>query len=78
MVTVEQDDQSLHDDVDDARADSAEEEVGVKLFRTPGAFEVGAEHREIKQIEKNMQDGGVQENVGEELPDPAVKDRVGR
>ena len=65
-----------HQHIDQAGADSANEVVGVKTPRAPRVLQISAEHREVKQIEKDVKEVAVKEEVCERLPDSPVKDNV--
>ncbi len=62
-------DQKFYDDVNDSRAYSAYEKISVEAPRAPGMLQVSAEHREVQQVEKNVENAAVKENIGERLPD---------
>ena len=52
--------QTLHDYGDDARANSAQEEIGVEAARAPSVFQVRAKHGQEQQIQQHMENARVQ------------------
>lgn len=72
-----QGEQRLHDHGDDARAHSTQEEIGVEAACAPAVFQVRAEHGQEQKIQQHMENAGVQENIGERLPDKSVGNAVG-
>ena len=53
----------------DSRADSAEEKVAKKLFRTPIVLQLASEHPEGQEVEEKVGDPSVEKDIGEELPE---------
>ncbi len=68
-------DQKFYDNINDPRADSANEKISIKTPRAPSMFQISSEHREVEQVEKNVEDSAVKENISERLPDPETVNR---
>ena len=68
-------DQKFHDDINDPRADSANEKIRVKTPRAPAVFQISAEHSQVEQVEKNVKDSAVKENISKRLPNAETVNR---
>jgi len=67
---------SSYQHINQPGADTADEVVRVKAFRTPAMLQIGSKHRQVKQIEKKVKESAVKEEVCKWLPDTPVKNNA--